>query len=472
MTQLRLGTAAGRATLAATGLAGGMAFLASTVVTIALPTLGEQLRADLSALQWTVGGYLLMLAALLLLGGVLGDRYGRRRILLLGAAGFTVASVACGLAPTVALLIAARFAQGASAALLIPSSLAILRTSFPPGERARAIAAWSGLSGLVLAVGPFLGGWLVDAFGWRALFFLTAVLGAAVLVLAVRYLPESSNPAARHTRCDVAGALTGTVGLAGLAYALIAAPKASFGSFRIWLSILVGLLGLLSFVLVERGRRRPGVGISDREGRPRIVPVLPPGLFTRAFRRLALYTFIVYAALGGLVFFLAIQLQTVAGYSALAVGAAALPMTVITLIGSAQDGALLAWIGPRWRLVIGPVLCAAGTLALLNVGPDTIYWRDVLPGTILFGLGLAAFVAPMTSEVLAVVARTGELLAVAALPLLAGLAGAAYANPAAFNHGYHVALWWCAGLLVAGALTALFLRTSGSAVDRAGHGPE
>jgi Major Facilitator Superfamily len=461
VTQLRLGTAAGRATLATTVLASGMAFLASTVVTIALPDLGEQLRANLSGLQWIIIGYTLVLAAFALLGAALGEQHGRRRIFLAGVAWFTVASIACGLASNLDLLAVARVLQGAGAALMVPGSLAILQASFVPSDRAAAIGAWSGLSGISVALGPLLGGWLVGTFGWRAVFLLNVPLAVVVLLLGVRYLPESSNPAARHTRSDLAGPLLGALGLAGLTYALIATPKDGFGSFRVWLGFAVGLLGPISLALVERGRRRPGVGISDREGRPRIMAMIPSGqVASRTFALLTLYTFSVYAALGGLVFFLVIQLQTVAGYSATAVGVASLPTTLIVLVGGLGGAALAARIGWRVRLIAGPALCAAGTLLLLNVGPDTVYWRDVLPGTILLGLGLAAFAAPLTSAILAAVARIGQLLAVAALPLLVGLGGAAYANSTAFNHGYHVALWWCAGFLTAGALTALLLRTS------------
>lgn len=474
MTELRLGTTAGRATLAATVLASGMAFLDSTIVTVALPTLGADLSAELSGLQWTVNGYMLMLAAFVLLGGALGDRFGRRRIFLIGVVWFTLASVACGFAPTIELLVAARIVQGCGAALLTPGSLAILQASFAPGDRAKAIGAWSGLSGVAAAAGPFIGGWLIDAFGWPAVFFLNVPLAVIVLLLGARHVPESANPVARHTRFDIAGSVLGALGLAGLTYGLIAAPEKGFGSPAVWAGFVVGAGCLVAFVLVERRRGRPGVGISDREGRPRIVAMLPPALFaSRAFTLLNLYTVVVYAAIGGLVFFLVIQLQTVAGYSALEAGAATVPATLLLLLGSTRSGALAHRIGPRRQLVAGPIFSALGALALLRVDAGAVYWRDVLPGILLYGVGLTLHVAPLTAAVLAAAddvhagvasgvnnaaARAAQLLAVAALPLIVGLAGAAYANPDAFTRGYHEALLWCAGAFLAGSLVALFLR--------------
>nr|WP_157545422.1 MFS transporter [Hamadaea tsunoensis] len=451
-----------------------MAFLDSTIVNVALPRLGEDLHAELSGLQWTVNAYTLVLAAFVLLGGAVGDKRGRRRTFLSGVAVFTVASICCALAPTIGLLIAARVAQGAGAALLLPGSLALLQVSFVPNERSRVIAIWSGLSGVATAAGPFLGGWLIDAWSWRAIFLLNVPLAAVVVLIGSRFLPESLNPEARHTRFDIAGAVLCAIGLGGLAYGLTAAPELGFASFAVWAGLVAGVVGLIAFVSVERRRGLPGVGIADREGRPRIVAMLPPVLFRdQTFALLTAYTIAVYAALGGLLFFVAIQLQTVAGFSALAAGVATLPMTLIMLVGSPRSAAMAARRGPRLQLVAGPVLCAAGTLALLAVGPETNYWLDVLPGAILFGLGMVAFVAPLTATVLAVVpdayagvasgtnnaaARAASLLAIAALPLLVGLAGAAYANPTAFNRGYHAALLWCAGALLAGAVIGAFVR--------------
>ncbi|WP_290860561.1 MFS transporter [Hamadaea sp.] len=474
MTQLRLGTTAGRATLAAAVIASGMAFLDTTIVNVALPAIGDELSAKLSGLQWTVTGYTLTLAAFVLLGGALGDRHGRRRIFLIGVGWFTLASIGCGFAPTIEVLILARLLQGVGAALLTPGSMAIIQSSFAPEHRSRAIGAWSGLSGVATAVGPFLGGWLIDVLNWRAVFFLNVPLAIAVFWLG-RHTPESRNPLVRHTRFDVAGAVLGALGLAGLTYALIATPEVGFSSPQVWAGFAVGISCLISFVAVERRRSRPGVGISDREGRPRIVAMMPVGLFgSRTFSLLNAYTVVVYAAMGGLLFFLAIQLQTVAGYSALEAGLATLPMTLLLLVGSGRSAALAARIGPRLQLVLGGVFGAAGSLMLLAVDQETVYWRDVLPGAIVFGLGMVSHVAPLTASVLSAVddahagvasginnaaARAASLLAVAGLPMIVGLAGAAYANPEAFDSGYHQAVWWCAGAMAIGAVLAMFLRS-------------
>ncbi|MBB5871196.1 EmrB/QacA subfamily drug resistance transporter [Allocatelliglobosispora scoriae] len=474
---LRLGTARGRGTLVAAVLASGMAFLDSTVVNVALPKLGEDLHAEMSGLQWVVNGYTLTLAAFVLLGGALGDRFGRRRVFLIGVVWFALASVACGFAPSIELLVFARIVQGVGAALLVPGSLAMIQASFDPAERGRAIGAWSGLSGVSTAVGPFIGGWLIDSLSWRWIFFINIPLAVGV-VLCAHWIPESRSLAARNTRFDIAGSMLGALGLAGITYALIAAPEHGLGSFTVLLPFLVGIACLISFVQVEKRRGEPGVGHADRDGRPRRPAMLPPSLFTsRVFTLLNIYTLFVYGAFGGIFFFLVIQLQSVSGYSALEAGIATLPITLLLLIGSAQSGALATRIGPRPQLVLGPLLCAAGALLLHLVGPEADYITRVLPGVLLFGLGLMALVAPLTSAVLAAVedehagvasgvnntaARAASLLAVAALPLLVGLSGAAYANPVAFDHGFNQALWWCAGLLVVGGVLALLVRVPGA----------
>lgn len=470
---LRMKSVRGRGTLAAAVLASGMAFLDSTIVNVALPRLGEDLHAEMSGLQWVVNGYTLMLASFVLLGGALGDRFGRRRVFLIGVVWFSLASIACGFAPTVELLIGARIVQGMGAALLTPGSLSVLQASFAVEDRGRAIGAWSGLSGVSTAIGPFIGGWLIDSLTWRWIFFINVPLALAVLVCA-RFVPESRNPAAKHTRFDVAGSLLGALGLAGVTYGLISAPDQGFTSFRVLGAFALGVIGFVAFVQVERRRAVPGVGMADREGRPKIIAMLPLALFrSRVFSLLNVYTLFVYGALGGLFFFLVIQLQSVSGYSALAAGVASLPITIFLLVGSARSGALATRIGPRRQLVIGPIICAAGALALLLVGPSANYLTRVLPGVALFGLGLTLLVAPLTAAVLGAVddayagvasginntaARAASLLAVAALPLVVGLSGAAYANPTAFDRGFTSAMWCCAVLLAAGAVIAMFLR--------------
>ncbi|NES16477.1 MULTISPECIES: MFS transporter [Micromonospora] len=457
---LRTGTAAGRGTLLAAILASGMVFLDSTVVNVALPRLGEELGANVADLQWTVNGYLLMLAAFVLLGGALGDRFGRRRVFLLGVVWFAGASLLCGLSQGTSWLIAARFLQGAGGALLTPGSLAVLQASFHPDDRGKAIGTWSGLSGVSTALGPLLGGWLIDALSWRWIFFINLPLAVAVVLAALRWVPESRDEAASRTgagrRFDIAGALLGALGLGGVTYALIDAPARGAGSPAVLAAVLVGVLAAVVFVLVERRRGDAAM--------------LPTGLFSsRLFSVLNLFTVAVYAALGGFTFFLAVYLQNVVGWSALLTGLATVPMTVLLLVGSARAGALSARIGPRLPLTVGPVLAALGLLLVRRVGPGASYWTDVLPGVALFGAGLTLVVAPLTASVLAAVAdrfagvasgfnnaasRAGGLLAVAALPLLVGLSGTGYEQKAALTGAFRGAMLWCAGLLLAGAALA------------------
>ncbi|NJP34932.1 MFS transporter [Micromonospora thermarum] len=464
---LRIGTASGRGALLAAVLASGMVFLDSTVVNVALPRLGAELDAAVSGLQWTINGYALMLAAFVLLGGALGDRFGRRRIFLLGVVWFTVASLLCGLAQDTGQLVAARFLQGAGGALLTPGSLSVLQASFHPDDRGKAIGAWSGLSGVSTALGPFVGGWLIDTLSWRWIFFLNVPLAVLVVLAAMRWVPESRDEDASRTEeagrrrrhFDVLGALLGAVALAGVTYALIDAPARGFDSAPVLVAAAVGVLGAIAFVLVERRRGDTAM--------------LPTGLFTsRLFSALNVFTVVVYAALSGFTFFLAVYLQNVVGWSALLTGVALLPMTVLLLVGSPRAGALSARIGPRLPLSVGPAVAAAGLLLLRGVGPGASYWRDVLPGVALFGLGLTLVVAPLTASVLAAVedrfagvasgfnnaaSRAGGLLAVAALPLLVGLSGTGYEQSAELTGAYRGAMLWCAGLLLAGAALAALL---------------
>ncbi|MFE0590998.1 MFS transporter [Micromonospora echinospora] len=471
---LRTGTAAGRGTLLAAILASGMVFLDSTVVNVALPRLGADLGATVADLQWTINGYALMLAAFVLLGGALGDRFGRRRVFLYGVLWFALASVLCGLAQGTGWLIVARILQGAGGALLTPGSLSVLQASFHPDDRGRAIGTWAGLSGVSTAIGPFVGGWLIDTLSWRWIFFVNVVVAVPLVLIALRWMPESRDedvgrrgaPGHRR-RFDVLGALLGALGLAGITYALIDAPGRGATAPSVLGAALVGVVAAAAFVLVER-RRGDGA-------------MLPPTLFhSRRFTVLNAFTVAVYAALGGFTFFLAVYLQNVVGWSALRTGLATLPMTLLLLVGSARAGALAGRIGPRLPLAVGPVIAAAGLLLLRGVGPGASYWTDVLPGVALFGLGLTLVVAPLTASVLAAVAdrfagvasgfnnaasRVGGLLAVAALPLLVGLSGTGYEQAAELAHAYRGALLWCAGLLLAAALLAGLLLTGAQAAE-------
>jgi EmrB/QacA subfamily drug resistance transporter len=443
-----------------------MALLDSTVVNVALPTIGRQLGASLAGLQWTLDAYTLTLAGLILLGGALGDRVGRRRVFLIGVIWFAVASALCGGAPSIGVLIAARALQGIGGALLTPGSLAIIQASFAEDDRPRAVGAWSGLGGVAGAIGPLLGGWLVPAAGWRWVFLLNLPLAAIVIVVSLRHVPESADPSA-HGRFDVAGAALAAATLAGVSYALIEAAGGGSAAGPVIAAVL-GAAAAAGFIVVERRRGRAGSPVP---------PMLPLDVFgSRQFTAVNVVTFAVYAAFGGFFFLFVLQLQLVAGFSPLAAGAALLPVTVLMLLLSSRSGSLAQKIGPRWPMTAGTALCAAGLLLATRVGPHTSYPADVLPSAIVFGLGLSLTVAPLTATVLAsadvrhagvasgvnnAVARAAGLLAVAGLPVVAGLNQAAYHSPAAFHSGFRTAMIVSAGLLVAGSvLSALTINNS------------
>jgi EmrB/QacA subfamily drug resistance transporter len=455
---LSFGEPRARWVLAATVLGSGLAFIDGTVVNVALPSIGESLDADVSGLQWIINAYTLTLASFILLGGSLGDRFGRRRVFVIGVVWFAVASLACGIAPNVQTLVAARAVQGVGGALLVPGSLAILQSSFRPQDRMRAIGAWSGLAGIAGAAGPFLGGYLIQTAGWRWVFLINLPLAVAVVLAATRHVPESRNPDASHS-LDLLGAALGAVGLGSLTYALIAWRASGLGSPMVLATLFVGVAGLAAFVWREATAR---------------APMLPLGIFrSRLFTATNLVTFAVYGALGGVFLFLVLTLQVVAGYSPLAAGSALIPMTVLLLLLSSRMGALATRIGPRLPMTVGPLLSSAAAMLLaVRVDSDTSYLLDVLPGVSLFGLGMCFTVAPLTATVLAAapdrhagiasgvnnaVARVAGLLAVAALPLLVGLDGAAYADPELMQPAYRSAMMICAGLLAAGGLLAAWL---------------
>lgn len=446
-----LASARGRWILLTTVLGSSMALLDSTVVNVALPRIGRDLDADLAVLQWTVNAYLLTLAGLILVGGALGDRFGRRRIFVLGVVWFAAGSLLCGLAPNAGVLITARALQGIGGALLTPGSLALIQGSIRSEDRGRAVGLWSGFGGVGAAVGPFLGGWLVDGPGWRWVFLLNVPVAAVCVPAALRHVPESRDPRA-HGRFDVAGAVLGAAALALLTYALI---EARSGTAAVAGAAVGGLLLAVAFVGVERRRADP---------------MVPPSIFaSRLFTAVNLVTLCVYAAFGGFFFLVVLQLQVVAGYSALAAGAALLPTTVLMLLLSARSGALGERIGPRIPLTVGPLLCAAGTLLMLRVGPGASYVRDVLPALVVMGMGMVTLVAPLTATVLSSVdpgraglasgvnnaaARAAGLIAVAALPLLSGMGPGAYLSAGLFDAAFGRAMPWCAALLVAGSVLA------------------
>jgi EmrB/QacA subfamily drug resistance transporter len=376
-------------------------------------------------------------------------------VFLVGVAWFAVASALCALAPTVEVLIAARALQGIGGALLTPGSLAIISASFVPDDRAKAIGAWSGFGGIASAIGPFIGGYLVDGPGWRWIFLVNLPLAAVVIVLSRRHVPESLDPDA-VPQLDLLGAVLGAVGLGGLTYALIAGGDG--WSPAVVVAGAVGVVGLAGFVRTERHSRHP---------------MLPPDIFaSRQFTAANVVTFAVYAALGGVFFLLVVNMQVVSGFSPLLAGTALLPVTGIMLVLSARAGALAVRIGPRLPMSLGPLVSACGVLLYLRIGRHASYLTDVLPAVVVFGLGLTLIVAPLTITVLAAaatkhagvasgvnnaVARAAALLAVAVLPVVAGISGDDYQHPSAFMHGFHIAMVTCAGLLVAGGLISLAL---------------
>lgn len=442
------GTPVARRALAASALGSGVVFLDGTVVNVALPSMGADLDTGLAGLQWVLNGYLVTLTALMLLGGSVGDHYGRRRVFLAGLAGFTTASVLCGLAPTAVTLVAARALQGVAAAFLVPGSLALLSATVAPADRARAVGAWSALTGVASAAGPFLGGWLVDSASWRWIFLLNVPLAVAVAV-AARGVPESAGTEDAHP-LDYPGAVTAAAGLALLTAGLIGGGGGWSGLPLTSTLAGVALLGL--FALVERRSRHP---------------MLPPGLFASAqFTGANLVTLAVYAGLGGAFFLVVVNLQSSLGYSALEAGAALSPVTLLMLGLSAPAGALAQRTGPRLPMMVGPAVVAAGLAGLAQVGPGDRYLAAVAPPVVVFGLGLALTVAPLTAAVLAAVdeahlgvgsatnnavARLAGLLAVAVLPNVAGV-DLASAGPGLA--GYPAALRLAAGLCLAGSLTA------------------
>jgi len=445
---IRINSARGRGILAATVLGSAIAMLDGFIVNVALPHIGDELHASLSELQWTITAYLLPLAAFVLLGGALGDRFGRRRIFLIGVIWFTLASIMCGLAPHIDLLIAARALQGCGSALLTPGSLALIQASLHKDDRGRAIGLWAGLGGVASAVGPLLGGYLIDALDWRWIFFINVPVALFCVVITIRCVPESRGED-DGGRFDVLGAVLGAVGLGGITFALVQND---------WIAGVVGAVVLAGFILREMRTAHP---------------MMPPSLFRSIdFSVINLATLLIYASLGGLTFFLILQLQQVSGYSAIAAGAATLPLTVLMLFGSSRAGALGNRIGARLPIGIGAAITAVGYVLLLPVGEHAPYWTEVFGPVVLIGVGLTLLVAPLTATVLAAapnrfagvasginnaIARSGSLLAVAALPLIAGISGSEYGDPSVLTHAYRVSLAVCAGMLVLSSVLAFTL---------------
>ncbi|HZQ78884.1 MAG TPA: MFS transporter [Acidimicrobiia bacterium] len=444
-------------------LGSAVVFLDGTVVNVALPAITADLGASVRGLQWMLDGYLVTLSSLLLLGGSAGDRYGRRRVFVAGLAGFTAASVLCGLAPGVAFLVAARALQGVAGALLVPASLSIISSCFAPEDRGRAIGAWSGLAAVAGAAGPLLGGWLVDVASWRAIFVLNVPLAGAAIAIARRHVPESRDDDAGPL--DVAGAALVSAGTALVAYALIEHGRGPAGLAP----GLAGVAALAGFVAVERRNDHP---------------MLPLSLFrSRQFTGANLATVAVYGAQNAAIFLVVLRLQVTLRYSALAAGTSLLPLTGLMLLLSARVGALAQRIGPRIPMTLGPLLSAGGLALFSGIGAGDHYAGAVLPGAVLFGLGMTITVAPLTSAVLGAVdqrragvasgvnnaaARLAGLLGIAVIPAVAGIAGGA-GVAAGLDHGYATALRISAVVCAAGGAVSWLLVRTAAAVQPITH---
>ena len=375
--------------LAATILASSMAFIDSTVVNVALPALQASFHVTVVDVQWVVESYGLFLGALLLVGGSIGDLFGRRRMFLVGVVMFALASAFCGIASTIEQLIIARSVQGIGGALLVPGSLAIISTSFDEESRGQAIGTWSGFTAITTAIGPLLGGWLVEHGSWRWVFFINLPIAIAVIAISLLSIPESSQSDAQ--RLDWVGAILATVGLGGLVSGLIESTNLGWTNPVVWSALIVGCVCLLAFVFAEKKITSP---------------MLPIGLFeSSSFTGANLLTLLLYAAIGVFFFLFPLNLIQVQGYSTTATGAAMIPLILLIFSLSRWSGGLVASYGPRLPLLIGPLISALGFALFALPDAANNYWKAFLPAIIVLGLGMAVTVAPLTTVVMNSVPR-------------------------------------------------------------------
>jgi len=436
-----------RLVMATTILASSLAFVDGSVVNVGLPAISANFHADATSLQWVVNAYLLPLSALLLLGGAAGDRFGRRRLLIAGVGLFALASLACAMAPTLPWLLAARFLQGVSAAMLMPNSLAILGQSFSGAAKGRAIGIWAASGAAGGAIGPVLGGWLIDIGSWRYVFLINVPLALGAMALAWRYVPKDRDGGGEAL--DSVGAVLATAGLGLTTWALTEGSGRGWTGW-VWAMLAAGALLLVLFVLAEKR-------LGERA-------MMPLALFGSAgFVGLTLLTFLLYGALGGLFVLLPYILIEAGGYSATQAGAALLPLPLVISLASPLAGAFTARTGPRLPLTLGPVIVALGFLLALRIGAGAHYWTDVLPAMVVIALGMAGAVAPLTTAVLmsvdarhvgsasglnSAVARSGGLVATALIGAVMASTGPALAS------AFGVAAMIGAALCVASALAA------------------
>ena len=440
-----------RWTLAACVLASSLSFVEGSVLNVALPAIRASYGAGAAEVQWVVNAYLLPLSALLLLGGALGDHFGRRLLLVIGTSLFTAASVLCALAPSLELLLAARAAQGVGAALLLPNSLALLNAAYEGEKRGRAVGIWAAAGAAAAAVAPLLGGWLVDNVGWPAIFYINIPLGLGAIALALIFVSESRNAGAGRT--DYAGAFLATAGLGGTTYGLTRWSSSGTADATSIVTIVGGFAMLALFLWVERRK-------GDRA-------MMPLGMFAdRCFVGLNLMTFLLYGAFGAAMLLVPYVLIEAVGYSPVQAGLALLPLPILISVGSPIMGQLAMRIGPRWPLAIGPLVVGAGMLLGLRIGSESPYWTEVMPAVAVMALGMAIAVAPLTSSVLgsvdqkhtgtasgfnSAVARIGGLIATALLGVVLSREGAGLIG------GFHSALVASAIVCAAASVSALTL---------------